>query len=60
MVLPHTWHSERGAMLTHLDWLIPGIIGVTFTLVGVLKFVGLYRGIVGGVDKPFLEKLCGS
>jgi hypothetical protein len=47
-------------MLTHVDWLIPGIVGVTFTLLGVLKFVGLYRGIEGGADKPFVEKLCGA
>ena len=53
-------------MTTHLDlllplnWLIPGFIGVLFTLLGVLKLYGLHRGIVCGADKPFVQKLCGS
>jgi hypothetical protein len=45
---------------SYIDWLIPGIIGFTFALVGSLKLFGLYRGVVGGPDKPFVEKLCGT
>ena len=47
-------------MLSHLNWLIPGFIGLQFTLLGVLKLFGLHRRIVGGADKPFVERLCGS
>jgi hypothetical protein len=47
-------------MIAHLNWLIPGFIGVTFTLVGALKLFGLHRGIECGANKPFVEKLCGS
>jgi hypothetical protein len=47
-------------MIDSIDWLVPGLVGVTFTLLGVLKLLGLYYGIVGGRDKPFTEKLCGT
>ena len=46
--------------LTWLDWLIPGLIGLQFTLLALLKLWGLQRGIVGGRDKPFVQKLCGT
>jgi hypothetical protein len=42
------------------DWLPPALVGLTFTLIGSLKLWGLKRGIVGGADKPFTQKLCGT
>jgi hypothetical protein len=42
------------------NWGIPAFVGLTFTLLGLLKLVGLYRGVVGGADKPFVQKLCGT
>ena len=57
---PDTYNSEGGAMIAHLNWVIPGFIGVTFTLVGALKLFGLQRGIVCGADKPLFEKLSGT
>jgi hypothetical protein len=42
------------------DWLIAGVIGVTFTLLGSLKLYGYAKGTVGGRDKPLTEKLCGT
>jgi hypothetical protein len=47
-------------MISFTDWLPPAVIGVTFTLIGSLKLYGLAKGIVGGEDKPFLTKLCGT
>jgi hypothetical protein len=42
------------------DWLPPALVGTTFTLLGSLKLYGFAKGVVGGADKPFLTKLCGS
>jgi hypothetical protein len=42
------------------DWLIPILIGLTFTLLGLLKLFGLNRGMVGGPDKPLVDNLCGT
>jgi hypothetical protein len=47
-------------MMSIADWLPPAVIGVTFTLIGSLKLYGLRRGIVGGADKPFATRLCGT
>lgn len=47
-------------MITFTDWFIPALIGTTFTLLGSLKLFGLSRGIVGGANKPFMTKLCGT
>ena len=47
-------------MVYFTDWFIPALIGTTFTLVGSLKLYGLSKGIVGGADKPFVTKLCGT
>jgi hypothetical protein len=47
-------------MISFIDWFIPALIGVQFTLLGSLKLYGLSRGIVGGADKPFVTKLCGT
>jgi hypothetical protein len=47
-------------MTTFPDWLAPAVIGLTFTSVGSLKLYGLSRDIVGGADKPFATRLCGT
>jgi hypothetical protein len=47
-------------MISFTDCLPPAVIGVTFTLVGSLKLYGLSRGVVGGADKPFVTRLCGT
>ncbi len=47
-------------MITFVDWLPPAAVGVTFTLLASLKLWGLNRGIVGGADKPVVQRLCGT
>jgi hypothetical protein len=47
-------------MISFPDWFIPALIGVIFTLIGSLKLYGLSRGVVGGADKPFVTRLCGT
>jgi hypothetical protein len=42
------------------QWLPPALVGSIFTALGVLKRYGLHRGIVGGGNKPFAERLCGT
>ena len=47
-------------MSSFINWFIPALIGVQFTLLGSLKLYGLATGVVGGADKPFVIKLCGT
>jgi hypothetical protein len=47
-------------MISFTDWLPPTLVGTTFTLHGSLKLNGLCKGVVGGADKPFVTKLCGT
>ncbi len=47
-------------MIFLADWLPPACVGLLFTLVGVLKLYGLSRGVVGGRDRPFVTRLCGT
>jgi hypothetical protein len=47
-------------MIFFIDWLIPALIGVTFTTLGSLKLYGLSRGVVGGAHRPFVTQLCGT
>jgi hypothetical protein len=47
-------------MISFADWLPPAVVGTTFTLVGSLKLYGFARGVVGGADKPFIIRLCGT
>jgi hypothetical protein len=47
-------------MTYFFDWLIPALLGVSFTLLGSLKLYGLSKGIVGGHDKPLAMQLCGT
>jgi hypothetical protein len=42
------------------DWLPPALVVVTFTPLGAFKLYGFRRGIVGGPDKPFADRLCGT
>jgi hypothetical protein len=41
-------------------WFPPLIVGVTMTIFGTLKLYGLYRGSVGGRDKTFVQRACGT
>jgi hypothetical protein len=43
-----------------IDWFIPAFIGLSFTLLGCLKLYGLFKGIVGGAEKPLVTRLCGT
>ena len=47
-------------MTSIADWLPPALGGTTFTLMGALKLYGLARGVVGGADKAFATRLCGT
>jgi hypothetical protein len=47
-------------MFSFVDWLVPLVLGLHFTLFGSLKLFGMYKGIVGGKDKPFAQQLCGT
>jgi hypothetical protein len=47
-------------MTSVADWLPPAVVGGIFTFIASLKLYGLARGVVGGADKPFLTKLCGT
>jgi hypothetical protein len=51
---------ERCLMLPFADWFPLALAGVTFTTLGALKLYGLRRGIVGGRDRPFAARLCGT
>jgi hypothetical protein len=47
-------------MISLADWLPPAMVGGMFTLLGCLQLYGLSRGVVGGADKPFVTRLCGT
>jgi hypothetical protein len=47
-------------MLSFTNWLIPALVGATFTALGSLKLYGFCKGVVGGADRPFLTRLCGT
>jgi hypothetical protein len=47
-------------MLLFADWFPPALAGVTFTALGGFKMFGLWHGMVGGRDKPVVQKLCGT
>ena len=47
-------------MISIAEWLPPAVVGTMFTLLGALKLYGFARGVVGGADKPFITKLCGT
>jgi hypothetical protein len=47
-------------MITFADWFPLATVGLTFTVFGSLKLWGLKRGIVGGANKPVVQRLCGT
>jgi hypothetical protein len=47
-------------MLAFSDWFPLAMAGLTFTFLGGIKLWGLYRGILGGADKPAVQHLCGT
>jgi hypothetical protein len=47
-------------MLAFTDWLPMATVGLMFTLLGGIKLWGLNRGVVGGADKPAVQRLCGT
>jgi hypothetical protein len=42
------------------SWLPPLLVGLSFTILGFLKLYGIFRGIVGGGEKPLMTRLCGT
>jgi hypothetical protein len=42
------------------EWFPQALVGVTMTSFGLLKLYGLRRGIVGGKDKTFAQRACGT
>jgi hypothetical protein len=57
---PHRHKTEGIGMTSFIDWFIPALLGVYFILLGSLKLYGLWKGVVGGADKPFTTRLCGT
>lgn len=47
-------------MVGFADWFPPATVGGMFTIFGLLKVYGLFRGIEGGGCKPLTERVCGS
>jgi hypothetical protein len=47
-------------MITFADWFPLATVGLTFTILGSLKLWGLKWGIVGGANKPVVQRLCGT
>ena len=43
-----------------VEWFVPSIVGLTFTIFGSLKLYGVVRGIEGGRDKPTFQYVCGT
>jgi len=52
--------NREALQMTLADWLPPLVIGITFTGIGAAKLIGLRVGVVGGKDKPFADRLCGT
>jgi hypothetical protein len=52
--------GEGLPMIEFSDWFPLATVGSMFTHLGGLKFWGLKRGIVGGADKPVVQRLCGT
>jgi hypothetical protein len=47
-------------MTDAINWLVPLLVGVPFTLLGCLKLYGAVQGVEGGHDKPLAQQLCGT
>ena len=48
------------AFTSVINWLVPGLVGTMFTLMGLVKLYGYVTGVEGGADKPFAQRLCGT
>lgn len=51
---------EQHAMPSIADWLPAATVGLSFTVLGLLKVYGLSRGTVGGIDKCASDRVCGT
>lgn len=47
-------------MIAFTDWFPLAFPGLLLTVMGALKLWGLRRGMVGGADKPVVQRLCGT
>jgi hypothetical protein len=47
-------------MIVFTDWLPMAATGLLFTLLGCIKLWGLKQGVIGGADKPAVQRLCGT
>jgi hypothetical protein len=47
-------------MVAIADWLPLAVTGGTFTMLGAFKLYGYFAGVVGGQDKPVVNRLCGT
>jgi hypothetical protein len=47
-------------VLPFAEWFPLALAGVTFTALGGFKVYGLWHGVVGGRDKPAMQRLCGT
>ncbi|MBI3865189.1 MAG: hypothetical protein HY290_25215 [Planctomycetia bacterium] len=52
--------SIAKVLISLANWLPPLLVGATFTLVGSLKLYGFVKGVVGGAEKPFVTRICGT
>lgn len=62
LVIPAAWRPHLrlpGRVGSVIDWLVPALIGVSFTTFGLLKVYGWKKGIVGGGDQPAFCRLRG-
>jgi hypothetical protein len=48
------------SMAVFAAWFPPAFVGTLLILMGCLKLYGFARGIKGGRDKPFGQRLCGT
>ncbi len=49
--------SVRRSGLSFFDWFTPALLGIAFTALGIIKFIGQKRGIVGGGGKSLKVRL---
>jgi hypothetical protein len=52
--------ADGTVMISLVEWPPPALVGTTVRLLGSLKLDGLWRGVAGGADKPFVTRLCGT
>ena len=47
-------------MAAFVDWFPCALVGLMLTVFGAMKLYGVWRGVVGGRDRPALQRLCGT